>query len=208
MPAWSGFSSRARIFLPRSVPPGSRVRMHFSPRSASDPARCTIWVVLPAPSPPSRVMNMAFASRIRSAPAAPFEIPLPEIVQRVVIGHVAFDRRDGYETVAQRSAVDVRVVVEGLHVRPLPVVRALAGVDALFHVLLEQGKAVAADPHPGNVLPGGVRKVHVEKRPRGEPAHGDRAHQPGDETGGGFVGVRRTGFNGGRYGRNPSQSRF
>src|SRR5680860_688495 len=52
----------SRIFSPRFVPPGSRVSTTEYPASRNRSASILAWVDLPAPSPPSNVMNLPVAT--------------------------------------------------------------------------------------------------------------------------------------------------
>ena len=52
--------SSLRIWRPSSVPPGSLVVTTSKPRPRSHSASNCIWVVLPDPSPPSKVMNIGY----------------------------------------------------------------------------------------------------------------------------------------------------
>ena len=53
----SSASSIARIFSPRTVPPGSRVRTARIPFSRKNASQASIWEVFPAPSMPSNVIK-------------------------------------------------------------------------------------------------------------------------------------------------------
>jgi len=55
-------SSNSRNFSPSSVPPGSRVTCTTMPRARSNSASHPTWLLLPAPSIPSKVMNLPFTS--------------------------------------------------------------------------------------------------------------------------------------------------
>ena len=54
---FAGFNTTPRSCSPTSVPPGSRRHTTSRPIAERALAKKRIWVVLPAPSPPSNVTN-------------------------------------------------------------------------------------------------------------------------------------------------------
>ena len=109
---------------------------------------------------------------------------------------------------AQGGPVDVEIFPEGLHVRALPIIRPVAGIRALFHVLPEDLKPVPADPDTGDVRLRHIRKIHVEKGPGGQPPLQHHLGQARDEGGRRVVAVGPMPLDGRRDGRNPSQGCF
>ena len=79
------------------------------------------------------------------------DIPPGQFPQGVVIGHVAFDGRDGNIPVTQCGPVNIRLVVGLLAVAPLPVVDPVTRIPSFFKVLGKSPGSLTAPADTANL---------------------------------------------------------